>query len=176
LAAEHVRRVTLEFVNSNVGTGLIGLIGVVLGLVLDRWVRRWGAVRCKIDWQVARGAGSVNSPGGLQVDERQLKFTFRNEKDLPVTVLKMEGVFYKGSKPLEEWARPDVKIFDERRETSVGSLVNLPSHKAVSRTISLAPERNNPFKRRMLEEADEAEFVAAIIGARDKREQLTPPW
>src|SRR5215211_3532875 len=166
----------LDLLDSNFATGLVGLIDVVLGLFLERWVRRWGAVRCEIDWQVARGASSVDSPGGVQVEERHLQVTFRNEKDLPVTVLEMGVVFYKGGKPIEEWARPDVKVFDERGETSPVSLVNLPSHIAVLRKISVTPERDNPFKRRVLEEADRAEFVAIIVGARDKREELSPPW
>jgi hypothetical protein len=164
-----------DLLDSNFATGLIGLIGVVLGVVLQRWERKWGAVRCELDWQVARAAGSVDSPGGVQVEERQLKVTFRNEKDLPVTVLKMEVVFYNGGKPIDKWARPEVGVFDERGQTSPVTLVNLPSHIAVPRTISVTADRGNPEKRRMLEEADRAEFVATIVGARDKREKLTPP-
>jgi hypothetical protein len=34
----------------------------------------------------------------------------------------------------------------------------------------------NSEKRRAVEEADRAEFIATIVGARDIRKELTPSW
>jgi hypothetical protein len=89
-------------------TGTFTLLGVVVGLVGVRWVQTLGGVRCEVDWWGARGEGSVDSPGGVRILERQLGATFLNCKDVPVTVWDMQVVFYKGGQPLDEGERPHI--------------------------------------------------------------------
>jgi hypothetical protein len=103
-------------VSDQVVTGIFTLLGVAMGLFGERWVRTWGAVRCDLDWWVARSAGSVDSPGGVEVQERQLKATFSNRKDIPVTIWDMRVVFYKGDKPLDEGERPHLEFTGPRAE------------------------------------------------------------
>ena len=54
-------------------TGIFGvggtLLGVVLGLFGERWVRRIGGVQCDIRWINSAGAGGVDSPGGVEVQD-----------------------------------------------------------------------------------------------------------
>jgi hypothetical protein len=103
-------------VSDQVVTGIFTLLGVAMGLFGERWVRTWGAVRCDLVWWVARSTGSVDSPGGVEVQERQLKATFSNRKDIPVTIWDMRVVFYKGDKPLDEGtARPSTACATTKR-------------------------------------------------------------
>jgi hypothetical protein len=74
------------------------LLGAVVGLFGERWVRTWGNVRCDLIWQSTQNAGSPDSPGGVEVQERQLEATFLNHKDVPVTVWEMRVMFYKGGR------------------------------------------------------------------------------
>ena len=48
------------------------LLGVVLGLFGERWVRRWGQVRCEIDsWEAIEPSNDT--------EERDLQVSFLNE-------------------------------------------------------------------------------------------------
>src|SRR5918997_4079464 len=166
----------LDFLNSSVGAALVGVLGALSGVVLERWMRRWGEVRCVIgdkDWSVARSGFSAKDNGNT-VAERMLKVLFVNDKDLPVTVMDMQVVFYKDGKPLEEAERPDVKVVNEQGHRSEISLVSIPPHVPVTRTLFVAPDAAH--KQRALEEADRAEFVAIMLGTEDKRMELKPPW
>jgi len=51
--------------------------------------------------------------------------------------------------------------------------VNLPAREAVVQTISVVAHGE---KQRELAETDRAVFVASVVGARDKRKELVPPW
>jgi hypothetical protein len=56
--------------------GVLGILGVAVGLFGERWVRRWGDVRCSIDsWHDVTDTGIPN-------EERVVEVTFLNEKDL----------------------------------------------------------------------------------------------
>jgi hypothetical protein len=154
-------------------TGIFTLLGVSVGLFGERLVRRLGGVRCSIDsWFIQRGGARPD--GGTTAEERRLQVTFLNRKELPVTVLDMRVVFYEGDNPLEDWTRPHMEFVDDRDQKSPLGLVNLPPFLAVTRTISVTPGRDD--KLRALEEADKAEFVASIVGARDKWLELPEPW
>lgn len=153
--------------------GIFTVVGVLLGLFGERLVRRAGEVRCTVDKWYPQQTGPRPS-GGATAYERRLQVTFLNRKDLPVTVWKMGVEFYKGREPLEEWARPSVQFVDGGQSSPLDA-VTLPPHVHVTRTISVTPLDTNQ-KLRTLEEADRAEFVASLVGARDKREELLPPW
>ena len=70
---------------------------------------------CEIDyWRAWRTAGSDDSPGGVQVEERRLRVTFLNQKDVDVTVWDMRVAFYnRGGKLLEEWERPYMEFSND---------------------------------------------------------------
>ena len=149
--------------------GGFALLGVVVGLFGERWVRSWGDVRCEIDdW-------SINVGTSAGPEESRLDVRFLNEKELPVVVWDMGVEFYKGEEPLEEWADPTALFVDEvtGSRSRVGP-VNLPPRVAVTRTISLVSGRED--KRQELGKVDRAIFVANISGAEDKREELSLPW
>jgi hypothetical protein len=52
--------------------------------------------------------------------------------------------------------------------------VNLPAREAVVQTIRVFAHSED--KQRKLAETDRAVFVASVVGARDKRKELVPPW
>ena len=54
-----------------------------MGLFGERWVRTWGAVRCDLDWWVARSAGSVDSPGGVGVKNANSRPRSRTARTYP---------------------------------------------------------------------------------------------
>jgi hypothetical protein len=74
---------------------------------------------------------------------------------------------------LEEWARPDL-LFAPGDDNIAPTPVNLPAREAVVQTISVVAGSED--KQRKLAETDRAVFVASVVGARDKREELVPPW
>ena len=184
-----VRRVnpeTLAAVIGGVAGGVVGrvlgIVGVAVGLFGERWVRRWGDVRCMMnegDWYVPEGAYPLGSDTPR---ERRVRVTFLNGKELPVTVWDMRVEFYKGGELLEEWARPRVQLVEESGNISELGTVILPPHIPVSleiRVISLDAhdtDQEQAAKLRALAEVDRAEFVATLVGARDKRKDLHPPW
>jgi hypothetical protein len=65
--------------------GVFALLGAVVGLLVERLVRRLGKVQCVIeegDWNVQQDPSSI-----LPEDSRRLlRVTFLNRKDVPVTV------------------------------------------------------------------------------------------
>jgi hypothetical protein len=163
--------------------GIAGaVVGALLGLFSERWVRTWGKVLCEIEWKVVQGGGNVVRRN--VVGERQLKATFLNRKDVPVTVWAMWVVFYKGGEPLDEEERPSMQFVDASAPggRSPMDLVNLPPRIPVMRTIFVAPGTTESGilrgvkseSLRAVEEADRAEFVAIIEGAKDIRIQLAP--
>jgi hypothetical protein len=156
--------------------GLVGgfftLVGVVVGLFGEPMVRRVGKVRCEIgSWR--RNTGNSEAPW-----ERLLEVTFFNGKELPVVVWKMQVEFYKGGKHLEDWIHPNLQVVDENGQRSTLAPVNLPSREAVPKTIGVNVGSGDISQRlaEALAEADEAVFVASIVGAADKRVRLSPPW
>lgn len=164
--------------------GVLGIVGVAVGLFGERWVRRWGDVRCVIeddDWYVARGRS-----GGV-VDERRLRVAFLNRKELPVTLWDVRVEFSKGGEPLDEWARPHVQLVNpdgsiRERHGPVLGPVTLSPHIPVPLEIRVLPEgpvqgtdQKRADKMRALEETDSATFVATLIGAGDKRKKLKEP-
>jgi hypothetical protein len=152
---------------SIVGAVAGAVVGVVAGLFGERWVRSRGAVRCqRVDWRVI--VGPTTNP-----TERQLEVRFVNEKELPVIVLDMWVAFYKGGAPLEEWVRPQL-TFVNRSDKSPLSPVNVPGRSAVMRTFSVIAGRDDI--QRQLATTDRAEFVANIVGAGERRAELSPPW
>jgi hypothetical protein len=168
------------------GVGIVGVVvGVMVGLFGERWLRRWGDVECRIkedDWYVPKGA---YPRGGDTPGERRLRATFTNGKELPVTVWDVRVDFYKGRELLEEWAeraRPRVQLVEESHNISELRAVILPPHIPVSLEIRVTPlgahdtDQEQAAKLRVLEEAERAEFVANLIDARDKRMELAPPW
>jgi hypothetical protein len=164
---EGVRKMTDQVV-----TGIFTLLGVAMGLFGERWVRTWGKVRCDVDWGVARSASSVDSPGSVEVQERQLKATFSNRKDIPVTIWDMRVVFYKGDRPLGEEERPHMEFTGASGGRMPFAPVNLPPRIPVTRTIFVAPPSNIPNSLRAVEEADRVEFEAIIDEASDIRMRL----
>ncbi len=62
------------------------LLGVGAGLFGERWVRTWGKVACKLDWNPTMGTYSAQNPSGHRVTQRSLRVTFLNRKDVLVTV------------------------------------------------------------------------------------------
>ena len=168
--------------------GIVGaVVGVMVGLFGERWLRRWGEVECRIekgDWYVERDRG-----GGV-VKERRLRVAFLNRKELPVTLWGVRIEFSKGGEPLEEWARPLVRlvkepgsIADERITDELGA-VTLPPHIPVPLEFSVLPEggamqgtdQERAEKLRTLKETDSATFVATFFDARPKREKLEEAW
>jgi hypothetical protein len=149
------------------------LLGGTLGLVGERLVRRIGEVQCKIHrWWIQQGAARPG--GGGTAEERRLEVTLLNRKELPVTVTDMRVVFYKGGKPLEGWTEPNISFVDGSVQGSSVGLVNIPPYTGVTRILSVVPGRTD--KLRELEKPDKAEFVAKIVGAKDIKKTLTPPW
>jgi hypothetical protein len=156
--------------------GIFGtLLGVVLGLFGERWVRTRGKVRCDIRWRNTRGAGGPGSPGGFEVQQRQLEATFLNYKDVPVTVWEMRVDFYKGGEPLNDEERPQVEFAGSRGGTRPRfELATLHPRIPVTRTVIVSPGHNETVRQRAVEEADRIEFVAVIEGAKVKRKRLAP--
>jgi hypothetical protein len=155
-----------------VATGVFTLLGVLVGLLGEPLTRRLGRVRCTIDsWK--RSAGTPEEPV-----TRMLQVTFLNGKELPVVVREMRVEFYKGGKPVPEWARPHLEFVDETSVQPRRPLgpVNLPSREAVPLTISVSAggDRDDAWKE--LAKVDRAVFTAKLVGAGDKRRELSPPW
>jgi hypothetical protein len=150
--------------------GVLAIIGVGLGLIGEPWLRRRGDVRCEIAgdaWQIIQGTGA----GPL---ESQFEVTFWNGKEIPIAVMRVRMEFYKGTTRLEEWARPDLLFATTGAGNIAPTPVNLPAREAVVRTISVVAGSED--KQRELAETDRAVFVASVVGARDKRTELVPPW
>jgi hypothetical protein len=121
------------------------------------------AEECDTFWTSSGGA--TDYAGVTTAEKRQLKARFLNKKDVNVTVWEMGIEFYWGGKPLEDWERPAMQVIDDRgRETQLNDPVNLPSRIAVTRTIIVTPDRDNPAKMDAVKGADRAEFVARIVG------------
>ena len=155
--------------SSAIVTGVFTLLGTLLGVALglfgERWVRRWGEVRCDIRWSNTRGAGSVDSPGGVEVQERQLEDTFLNRKDVPVTVWEMQVVFYREDKALDEQERPYVEFTRAGGGKGPFELVNLPPRIPVTRRVVVSSGHNELLRQQAVGEADRIEVVALIEGA-----------
>jgi hypothetical protein len=132
----------------------------------------WGKVRCDLEWGVALSAGSLNGPSGVEVQERQLKATFLNRKDIPATIWDMRGVFYKGDGPLDERERPHLQFTGTGGGRKAFSPVNLPPRVPVSRTIFVSPGHDETDRQRAVEEADRVEFEAVIDESRDMTMRL----
>jgi hypothetical protein len=186
VAAEVVRGMSPETLAAVIGGvaggvvgGVLGIVGVVLGLLVQRFLQRTGAVQHRIgegDWFVARSTST-------EVEERRLRVAFLNRKYVPVTVWGMRVEFSRGGEPLEDWARPHVQRVEQDGSISELSPVTLPPHILVPLVIRVIPEgfpqgtdQERTARLRKLQEADSAEFVATLIGARDKREKLKEPW
>jgi hypothetical protein len=151
--------------------GVFAIIGVVLGLIGEPWVRRRGDVRCDITrdaWQIEQGDEATPL-------ESQFEVTYWNGKEIPIAVMGVRMEFYKGTTMLEEWARPDL-LFATGAGNIAPTPVNLPAREAVVRTISVVSDRENIQRQRKLAETDRAVFVASVVGVRDKRKELVPPW
>jgi hypothetical protein len=148
-------------------TGIFTLLGVAMGLFGERWVRTWGKVRCGVAWWVARSAGSIDSPGGVEIQERRLRATFSNRKDIPVTMWDMRVVFYKGDNPLDEEERPHMEFTGAGGGKKAFEPVNLPPRIPVTRTIFVTTGHNEPDRQRAVEEADRVQFEAIIDESRD---------
>jgi hypothetical protein len=161
---EGVRRVSPDIIAVGVFSIAGTLLGTLLGLFGERWMRRWGDVRCNIDSWVAWTSGG-------EVEERRVEVTFLNEKDLNAVVWDIRVEFHKqGQDPL----RPNITFVDELSRWWPVGMVNLPSWVAVSRSIKVELSGDD---LRAAKEADRAEFVAAIVpGVGEKREELQPPW
>jgi hypothetical protein len=129
----------------------------------------------KDDWYVHRGA--FNEPA----EERRLKVTFLNRKELSVTVWDMRVEFSREGQLLDEKDRPYMYFVEERDQFSPLAPVDLPSGKTVERTISVtlgavhsgSASKPEPDKLQAVQEADRVEFVASMVGARDIRRDLT---
>jgi hypothetical protein len=182
-----VQAALLGGISGGVIGGLLGILGALLGVAWERWVRSWGKVLCAIDdWKVNKTVVAASRPDGIDVEERRLQVTFLNRKDVPVTVWDMQVVFYKQDKPLDEGERPRLEFVNESNRTSPLDPVDLPSRKAITQTIRVAPllpdsVTLDPNRLRAVQEADRVEFVANIVGAKDVSEDLTPwqdlmPW
>ena len=145
---------------------------VALTLLGQRWLRSRGAVVCDLYWHNTRGAGSVDGPGGVEVQQRQLEVSFTNRKDVPVTVRSMQVVFYKGGKPLDAEERPEISYRGDGGGWRPFKMVGLPPHTPVSLAISVDPGHDEHVKQRAVEAADRVEFVANIDEAKDIRTDL----
>jgi hypothetical protein len=176
--AEDVRRVSPETPEPTIAVGVFSIVGALLGVVAglfgERLVRRVGKVRCEIaGWR--RVVGTPEEP-----EERSLEVTFWNEKEIPVAVWEMRVDFYKGGKRLElEEGAPPAFLFlvadvDSGRQKPAEP-VSLPPRVPVPLKISVKAGGEGR-RRARLAEADKAEFVAGIIGARDQSLELSPPW
>jgi hypothetical protein len=137
-------------------------------------VRTLGGLDCDIYWQNTRSAGSVDSPGGVEVLQPQLNITFKNRKDIPVTVRSMRVELYRGDKPLDKEERPDTQFTREPGGQGPFELVNLPPRIPVSRTIIVDPGHNQRDKQRAVKEADRVGFQATIDAATEVRIGLAP--
>jgi hypothetical protein len=148
---------------------IVGAVsGALAGLLGERWVRSRGNVQCMIlAWTENEGNNAGPSVRGLEV-------RFVNEKELPVMVLDMRVEFYKGRKPLEEWARPSLQFVDQAGFKSPLSPVNVPLRSAVALQFIVAAGRDDI--QRELAQTDRGEFVAKIVGAGEKRAELPSPW
>ena len=151
--------------------GVFTIIGVFLGLIGEPLLRRRGKVRCDIArdaWQIQ--VGTPETPV-----ESQFDVTFWNGKEIPIAVMGVRMEFYKGKRKLEEWARPDLVFGTE--EALLGPLPwNLPAREAVVQSIRVIADAESEDKQRELAKTDRAVFVASVVGARDKRKELVPPW
>jgi hypothetical protein len=150
--------------------GVFTIIGVFLGLIGEPLLRRRGKVRCDIvrdTWQIL--VGTPETPV-----ESPFEVTFWDGKEIPIAVMGVRMEFYKGRKMLEEWARPDLRF-------TTGGIIapppwNLPARETVVRTITVVADAESEDKQRELAKTDRAVFVASVVGARDKRKKLVPPW
>jgi hypothetical protein len=141
-----------------IAVGVFSLLGVLVGLFGERLVRRIGNVRCKKDsWKLQAGNGIA--------EERYLQVTFVNRKEVPVTVMEMQVLFYKGGVPLEEWVRPGLAFVDARGQRSPAGPVTLLPNIAFPLTISVTAgvTAGRDDIREELAKADRAEFVARIV-------------
>jgi len=167
---------------SGIVSGIVVAVvsGVLFVVLVPRWLRKSGKVDCELLWEVARGAGSAGSPG-REVQQRQLTVTFKNHKDVPVTVRSMKAVFYRGNKLLDEQEHPHVQFTRNGGRPGPFQLVSLPPFEPVTLRVTVYPGNDEPTRQRAVEEADRVEFVAEIEGYKTKRTGLalwndeTPP-
>lgn len=129
-------RVVADQIVTGIVSGIVVAVvsGVLFVVLVPRWLRKSGKVDCELLWKVARGAGSVGSPG-REVEQRQLTVTFKNHKDVPVTVRSMKVVFYRGNKPLDEQERPHVQFTRNGGSPGPFELVSLPPYEPVTRRV-----------------------------------------
>jgi hypothetical protein len=76
---------------------VLGLIVLLVGPFVTRYVRALGKVQCTVDFWYPQRIGF--SPGGSVAEKRRLQVTFSNRKDVPVTVSEMRVEFYKEGQP-----------------------------------------------------------------------------
>ena len=176
MVAAVVRRVSPELQAAVIGGvagglvgGVLGILGVIIGMIEKRVGPRIGKVDCDIkdgDWYVQTGAGS-------EVQARTLRVAFTNHKDVHVVVRDMRLEFSRGGEPLAEWAHPKLQMEAGRKLDDV-SPVDLPPHKPVLLTLQVHPGRDDIIRE--LGTMDCTEFVAVLIGAKDKRKELNLAW
>jgi hypothetical protein len=154
-----------------IAVGVFSIVGAVAGALAGlfggRWVRSWGKVQCEVvNWRVSVGPSTDPT-------ERELEVRFVNEKELQVIVVDMSVAFYTGDKPLEKRARPHLMFGSGNNKTAL-SPVNVPGRSAVTQTFSVIAGLAEI--QRELAATNRAEFVATLVGARDMRKKLEPPW
>jgi hypothetical protein len=160
---EGVRGVSWNTIAVGVFSIVGTLLGVALGLFGERWVRRWGAVRCVVDsWE------AIEPTNGIE--ERDIQVTFLNDKDVNAVIWDMRVEFHREGH--ESLFPPLTYSEGVDRGQLVGKL-NLPPQIAVTRRMRMSLHGED---LRMAWSADRAEFVATIAGIGEGREELRPPW
>ena len=164
MVAARVRRVNTETIIVGIVVPVLLALAAVFG---PRWLRQRGKVECEVlDWRPWRT--------NLHPQQRRLFLRFYNDKEIPVAVRRLGIEWSKGSKPLAEWAHPNMQFVDEHQRPSALGIVDLPPRREVRRTIVITPGRDDIVRE--LAEMDRAVFVAHIDRVGDVSEGLTPPW
>jgi hypothetical protein len=144
------------------GLAIIGtLLGVLVGLFGERYVRQFGALRCDIDaWTGAQHA----SPG--VPEDRIFEVNFFNEKDVDLALWDVRLEFAQGN---EEPERVSLRFADTGEWVSV---LNLPSRVAVSRSMRVTA--GGPVLERA-RRANQVRFVGIVPGGKEFGKDL-PRW
>jgi hypothetical protein len=144
-----------------IAVGVFTLLGVALGLVGERWLRRRREVSREVKaW--------VDGRTGGHTETRQFEVRFFNNKDVNIAVWDPKVEFYEGA----ELVAPPMIPKEPLSEEPIGP-TDLPSRTSVYRTMWLQASEELLEK---LKRADRGRFVARVVPGRERIEKSLPPW
>jgi hypothetical protein len=150
--------------------GLVSLVVAVVLLFVQRYLREHGEIYREVSWTIPLRTGSKNLEHGFEG-------RFVNQKDVDTALWEIRLEFHKGG---ERVGNPLTCYLTDSNEAV--RFLNLPSRVSIVREMHIQISASNLDELkdmlRPLAEADGAEFVGAIPGGEEIRQELkgTPKW